>query len=163
MEREHHKVIQLANRLLDESWADPDDDLRVLSRQLLRRHEYLLHVKTVLLPMAMGYAAEHDVGNNRKMVEEVGTFFGNYFNDNEDDERGIEIADEVPPSLEQDPLFEDAQRLLCERDRNDVVTTNDLRKCFRITYARASGLIDQLEAASVISAPDPITHRRKVV
>lgn len=30
---------KLADKLLDEPYADPDDDLRVLSRQLLRRRE----------------------------------------------------------------------------------------------------------------------------
>ena len=36
---ERVEAIELANRLLDQPYADPDDDLRVLSRQLLRRHE----------------------------------------------------------------------------------------------------------------------------
>ncbi len=35
------EAIQLANLLLDVPYADPDDDLRVLSRQLLRAHERL--------------------------------------------------------------------------------------------------------------------------
>jgi hypothetical protein len=33
---EKQRAIALADRLLDEPNADPDDDLRVLSRQLLR-------------------------------------------------------------------------------------------------------------------------------
>lgn len=36
---ERTQAIALANRLLDEPNADPDDDLRTLARQLLRRHE----------------------------------------------------------------------------------------------------------------------------
>jgi hypothetical protein len=36
---ERESANNLANVLLDEPWADPDDDLRVLSRQLLLRHE----------------------------------------------------------------------------------------------------------------------------
>lgn len=38
---EKEEAIALANRLMDEPNADPDDDLRVLSRQLLRAHESL--------------------------------------------------------------------------------------------------------------------------
>ncbi len=36
---ERVSALELANRLLDEPNADPDDDLRVLARQLLRRTE----------------------------------------------------------------------------------------------------------------------------
>lgn len=36
---ERTDAIKLARRLLDEPNADPDDDLRMLSRQLLRSHE----------------------------------------------------------------------------------------------------------------------------
>lgn len=36
---EQQAAIDLANRLLDEPNSDPDDDLRTLSRQLLRRTE----------------------------------------------------------------------------------------------------------------------------
>lgn len=42
---EHVEAIELANRLLDAPNCDPDDDLRVLSRQLLRRHEELDSMK----------------------------------------------------------------------------------------------------------------------
>lgn len=38
---ETSRAIVLANRLLDEPYADPDDDLRVLSRQLLNTHQRL--------------------------------------------------------------------------------------------------------------------------
>jgi hypothetical protein len=36
---EFDDAIKLAQRLLDEPNCDPDDDLRLLSRQLLRLHE----------------------------------------------------------------------------------------------------------------------------
>lgn len=36
---EFSDAIELANRLLDEPYVDPDDDLRMLARQLLRRQE----------------------------------------------------------------------------------------------------------------------------
>jgi len=39
MSDEQADAIALANKLLDQHWADPDDDLRMLSRQLLRAHE----------------------------------------------------------------------------------------------------------------------------
>lgn len=37
----------LAERLLDEPNADPDDDLRVLSRQLLRRSEEIANFRSL--------------------------------------------------------------------------------------------------------------------
>lgn len=40
MSDERDDAIVLANKLLDQHWADPDDDLRVLARQLLRAHEH---------------------------------------------------------------------------------------------------------------------------
>jgi hypothetical protein len=39
MSDERVDAIRLANKLLDEPNADPDDDLRMLSRQFLRRNE----------------------------------------------------------------------------------------------------------------------------
>ena len=36
---EYEKAVVLANRLLDEPYSDPDDDLRMLSRQFLRQIE----------------------------------------------------------------------------------------------------------------------------
>lgn len=38
-ETEYEKAIKLANQLLDEPYADPDDDLRLLARQFLRATE----------------------------------------------------------------------------------------------------------------------------
>ena len=38
---ERAQAIALANRLLDQPYSDPDDDLRMLSRQLLRLTEEL--------------------------------------------------------------------------------------------------------------------------
>lgn len=37
--QEHDRAIRLANRILDRPYADPDDDLAVLSRQLIRYTE----------------------------------------------------------------------------------------------------------------------------
>jgi hypothetical protein len=37
------EALALANRLLDEPMADPDDDLRTLSSQLNRAHERAVH------------------------------------------------------------------------------------------------------------------------
>jgi len=42
---ERATAVTLADHLLDEPYADPDDDLRVLSRQLLRRHEEIEGLK----------------------------------------------------------------------------------------------------------------------
>jgi hypothetical protein len=43
-EDERSQAIDIANRILDEPLCDPDDDLRVLSRQLIRRSEELDYV-----------------------------------------------------------------------------------------------------------------------
>lgn len=42
---EETQTVMLANKLLDSPYADPDDDLRTLSRQLLRRHEELARLQ----------------------------------------------------------------------------------------------------------------------
>lgn len=43
--KERIKAIALANRWLNEPWADPDDDLRIVARQFLRAMERLTHVE----------------------------------------------------------------------------------------------------------------------
>lgn len=45
---EYARVIRLANELLDDSSADPDDELRMLSRQFLRQIERADHYKNLL-------------------------------------------------------------------------------------------------------------------
>ena len=45
---ELQQAIALANKLLDEPGCDPDDDLRVLSRQLLRKVEVLQRIEIAL-------------------------------------------------------------------------------------------------------------------
>lgn len=49
---EENVVFSLANRLLDEPNCDPDDDLRMLSRQLIRRHEEISRLREALTPFA---------------------------------------------------------------------------------------------------------------
>lgn len=48
---EKEEAIKLAHRLLDEPNADPDDDLRILSRQLLRAREVLPRIIVDLYEM----------------------------------------------------------------------------------------------------------------
>lgn len=45
---ERSQALALANRLLDEPMADPDDALRMLSRQLIRRHEEIDRLRKAL-------------------------------------------------------------------------------------------------------------------
>ena len=45
---EQHEADILAERLLNEPNVDPDDDLRMLSRQLLRRREFIENLKEQL-------------------------------------------------------------------------------------------------------------------
>lgn len=67
MTNEHKTALRLIEKVLDRPYADPDDDIAVLARQLQRTREALI----LILPMAKGYAYEHDVGNNKKMINDV--------------------------------------------------------------------------------------------
>lgn len=62
----------------------------------------------------------------------------------------------------EDPLFDDAKATFIAAAPK-TPSAQLLREALGISYGRASALIDQLEAAGVITAPDPITHRRRVV
>lgn len=44
-------ALALAHKLLDEPNADPDDDLRMLARQLVRKHEKILRLEKSLSGM----------------------------------------------------------------------------------------------------------------
>lgn len=58
MGNELDDALRLANRLLDEPNADPDDDLRVLSRHLTRQFELHERYKKALYT-ANGYLIQH--------------------------------------------------------------------------------------------------------
>jgi hypothetical protein len=49
---ERTQALALANRLLDEPNVDPDDDLRMLSRWLIRRHETAENHRQTLIGIA---------------------------------------------------------------------------------------------------------------
>lgn len=49
--RERTDADKLAERLLDQPYADPDDNLRVLSRQLLRRREVIERLEKQLVEL----------------------------------------------------------------------------------------------------------------
>ena len=69
-EQERFKSWRLADRLLDEPNTDPDDELRMLARQLKRARELIV----VIQPMVKGYAYEHRVGSNQKIAQWVETY-----------------------------------------------------------------------------------------
>lgn len=69
-EEERFEAWKIAEKLLNEPNADPDDYLRMLSRQLLRSKELI----TVIQPMVKGYAWEHQVGSNQKIAQWVETY-----------------------------------------------------------------------------------------
>lgn len=58
MSDERVDAIALANKLLDEPWCDPDDDLRVLARQLLRAHEQIALLEKAQRPTPADMAAQ---------------------------------------------------------------------------------------------------------
>lgn len=63
---EREDAIKLANIILNQPWRDPDDDISVLARQLLRAHEAtdtaaaklkdLEEGRVVILPSRRGHA-----------------------------------------------------------------------------------------------------------
>lgn len=63
VETEHESAIRLANKLLDEPYADPDDDLRLLARQFLRAKEMAARIVVDLYEMRastmLPYKPEH--------------------------------------------------------------------------------------------------------
>lgn len=52
------EALKLADKLLDVPLADPDDDIRVLSRQLLRQQERVVQLKAALRDIAAGWTKE---------------------------------------------------------------------------------------------------------
>lgn len=78
---EREEALLLARRLLNEPNADPDDDLRVLSRQLLR-HQERLDFGVEAMAVSIGW--EKTVGMLRTRPEEP-TPRGNCFSVNFDD------------------------------------------------------------------------------
>lgn len=46
---ERFQALELAHKLLDQPNCDPDDDLRVLSRQLIRKHEHLAKLQRYIV------------------------------------------------------------------------------------------------------------------
>jgi DNA segregation ATPase FtsK/SpoIIIE-like protein len=63
-----------------------------------------------------------------------------------------------PP--EKDELVDEAVSVV---QKHRKASTMLLQRELKCTYVKSSVLIDQLEAHGIISAPDPVTHRRKVV
>jgi hypothetical protein len=60
MPNELDDALRLADRLLDEPYADPDDDLRVLARHLRRQWESHERYKKALTT-ANGFLIMHDL------------------------------------------------------------------------------------------------------
>lgn len=58
MAHELDDALQLANRLLDEPYADPDDDLRTLARNLTRQFDCHQRYKKALYA-ANGFLIQH--------------------------------------------------------------------------------------------------------
>lgn len=64
---------------------------------------------------------------------------------------------------DRDPLFDDATAL-AQKTKRGRFSVHLIRTKFGISYGRASALMDELEAAGIISAPDPNNgNRRKVL
>jgi len=57
----------------------------------------------------------------------------------------------IDPAEERDELFEDAVQLVCQADR---ASASLLQRRLRVGYARAARILDQLEAAGIVSPPD---------
>jgi hypothetical protein len=66
---EKDSVIILANKILDRPWGDPDDDLAVLSRQLLRREERLQKIAAI----AEGSTTANSLSHIAKIARGIST------------------------------------------------------------------------------------------
>lgn len=66
MSDERADAIALADKLLDEPMADPDDDLRTLSRQLLRSEERVARLRAALINARTALGLE-DLNDDSKM------------------------------------------------------------------------------------------------
>jgi hypothetical protein len=60
MENELDEALSLANHWLDKPYIDPDDDLSVVSRQLIRQHETAERYKQAL-QRANGFLIMHNL------------------------------------------------------------------------------------------------------
>lgn len=56
---EQGEAAQMANHLLNDIYADPDDGLRMLSRQLLRMHEELCNLQATNKALVDALTALH--------------------------------------------------------------------------------------------------------
>jgi len=54
MMSEFDETVKLAKKLMEEPYADPDDDLRMLSRQFLRALEKVSRLETELAGRSLG-------------------------------------------------------------------------------------------------------------
>lgn len=63
---------------------------------------------------------------------------------------------------EQDPLFDEAAAIVAKMPKDHTISTPSLRKALQCHHAKADALMNQLEAAGIISAPDE-KGRRKVL
>ncbi len=69
---EKEEAVKLANQLLDEPNVDPDDNLRVLSRQLLRARETVERQERALQAVDWNASNERDlIESNRDQILEV--------------------------------------------------------------------------------------------
>jgi hypothetical protein len=75
---------------LDQANVDLDDELRMLSRQLLWAREII----TVIQPTVKGYAYEYRVGNNQKIAQWVETYLHGEEQGPDDQQRWEMWADE---------------------------------------------------------------------
>jgi hypothetical protein len=71
---ERESAKNLAKVLLDEPWADPDDDLRVLSRQLLRRHEEIERLTGLLSGRARWQEIEKLTADVERLTRQRDTY-----------------------------------------------------------------------------------------
>ena len=78
---EFEETVQLANRLLDEPYADPDDGLRMLSRQFLRQVEAVSKLKENLVKQLdpMGDLIQANRDEILKKHEEAVTLISSVF------------------------------------------------------------------------------------
>jgi len=67
------------------------------------------------------------------------------------DDDGEGAADAEPPSDDQDPLYEEAVRLVLQMGK---ASTSTLQRHLRLGYGRAARILDMMQRDGIIGPPD---------
>jgi hypothetical protein len=99
---ERAQAIALAHRLLDEPNCDPDDDLRILARQLLRAREGTEHVVYAYVKDDGSFRVESDITTQQKADDYVRWYYGTVAKAAAEGRRMVQCVVSFPVSASRD-------------------------------------------------------------